>query len=257
MTGRLEGKKIFITGGAQGLGACFGRMCAEQGAMVALTDMQSEAVQATAAAINKDFPGKAFAFAHDVTSKEDWETSLAGAAKAMGGISVLINNAGIGSWGNIETDSFEMYRKTMAVDLDAIFVGTQLAMPYLKENQPSSIINISSAAGLMADANFLAYNVAKAGVGMMSKSIALHCARSGYQITCNSVHPVFIRTAIIDPMVSMAKSKEEGEGKLAKQIPMKRIGEPEEVGHMIVYLASDESKFVTGSEMRVDGGITA
>ncbi|MGV6801619.1 MAG: SDR family oxidoreductase [bacterium] len=254
---RLEGKKAFITGGAQGLGACFGKMFAAEGAQVVLTDIQADKVAATVDEINKDHPGCATGFGHDVTSKEDWESALANAADAMGGISVLVNNAGIGTMGSIETETFENYRKVMTIDLDAIFIGTQLAMPYLKDNQPGSIINISSAAGLIADGNFLAYNTAKAGVRMMSKSIALHCAKAGYQITCNSVHPVFIRTAIIDGITALASSKEEGEERLARQIPMRRIGEPEEIGHAVVYLASDESKFVTAAEFKIDGGITA
>ena len=183
--GRLDGKKAFITGGAQGLGRCFAEMFAAEGAAVAITDVQADEVRKTAEEINQAHPGKAFAFTHDVTSKEDWETSLAGAADAMGGISVLVNNAGIGgAWANIETETWEMYRKVMDIDLDAIFVGTQLAMPYLKDNQPGSIINISSIAGVRADGNFLSYNVAKAGVRMISKSIGLHCAKAGYQITC-------------------------------------------------------------------------
>lgn len=255
--GRLEGKKAFITGGAQGLGLCFAQMFAAEGASVAITDVQGEAVQQAAVKINKAYPGKAFAFSHDVTDKEQWTSALAGAAAAMDGISVLVNNAGIGSLGNIETESWEMYRKVMDIDLDALFIGTQLAMPYLKDHQPASIINISSVAGLRAEANFLAYNIAKAGVAMMTKSVALHCARSGYQVICNSIHPVFTRTAILDGMTSMATSPEEGEAKLARQIPMKRIGEPEDIGHMAVYLASDEAKFITGTNMCADGGIMA
>jgi NAD(P)-dependent dehydrogenase (short-subunit alcohol dehydrogenase family) len=255
---RLEGRKAFITGGAQGLGKCFAEMYVAEGATVTITDVQADAVQKTADEINAKYPGKVFAFAHDVTSKEEWETSLAGAADAMGGISVLVNNAGVGGgFANIENESWEMYRRVMDINLDAIFVGTQLAMPYLKDNQPGSILNISSVAGQRADANFLSYNVSKAGVRMISKSIALHCARSGYQITCNSIHPVFIRTDIIKPMTMMTGSEEEGEAKLARQIPMKRIGEPSDIGYMAVYLASDEAKFITGAEFNVDGGITA
>lgn len=257
MAGRLAGKKAFVTGGAQGLGACFGRMFAAEGAKVVLTDRQGEKAAAMADAINADYPGCAASFAHDVTSEEEWEAALAGAADLMGGISVLVNNAGIGSLGSIETETLAGYRKVMAVDLDAVFIGTRLAMKWLKENQPASIINISSVAGLRADAGFLAYNTAKAGLAMMTKSIALHCAKEGYQITCNSVHPVFTRTPILDGLTALAPSPEEGEAKLARHIPMKRLGEPEEVGHMVVYLASDEAKFVTGSEFRIDGGITA
>ncbi|MEM1410083.1 MAG: SDR family oxidoreductase, partial [Pseudomonadota bacterium] len=131
------------------------------------------------------------------------------------------------------------------------------AMPYLKDNQPASIVVISSVAGLMAEGNFLSYNTAKAAVAMMSKSIALHCARSKYQITCNSVHPAFVRTPIIDPFLGSHESAEEGENFLSRNIPMKRIGEPDEVAAMATYLASDEARFVTGCEFRIDGGLTA
>ena len=173
------------------------------------------------------------------------------------GISVLINNAGVGGWGNIETETDENWRRTMEIDVDSIYYGTQLAMPYLKDSQPASIINISSVAGMLADANMLSYNTAKAAVWMMSKSIALHCARSGLDIRSNSVHPVFTRTPIIDPLIALGGGGDEGEKKLVKQIPLQRLGEPEDVGYCVLYLASDESRYVTASEFKIDGGITA
>ena len=255
--GRVDGKKVFITGGAQGLGACFARMLADEGARVAVTDVNAKGAEATAAGINEKHPGRAFAFSHDVTSKDDWQAALAAADEAMGGISVLINNAGIGAWGNIEEETAENWRRTMDIDVDSIFTGTQLAMPYLKTSQPASIINISSVAGLIASADMLAYNTAKAAVWMMSKSIALHCAGAGYDIRCNSVHPVFTRTPIVDPLIALAGGGAKGEERLVRQIPLKRLGEPEDVGYAVLYLASDESRFVTASEFKIDGGITA
>lgn len=255
--GRVEGKKVFITGGAQGLGACFGRMLADEGAQIALTDINLEGAQETAAQINKKHPGAAIALKHDVTSKQDWEDALGAAAEAMGGISVLINNAGIGLWGNIETETYENWRRTYEVDVDSIFIGTQLAMPYLKDAQPASIIHISSVAGLIANSMTLSYNSAKAAVWMMSKSIALHCAKAGYDIRSNSVHPVFTRTAIIDPLLEMGGGGKAGEDKLVRQIPLRRLGEPEDVGYAVLYLASDESRYVTAAEFKIDGGITA
>lgn len=255
--GRVQGKKVFITGGAQGLGACFGRMLADEGAKVALTDVNLQGAEETAAAINEKHPGAAIAIKHDVVSEEDWKDALEKAAAHMDGVSVLINNAGIGGAGNIETESWEGWRRTQDVDVDSIFIGTQLAMPYLKDSQPGSIINISSVAGMIADGMMLSYNTAKAAVWMMSKSIALHCAKSGYDIRCNSVHPVFTRTPIIDPLLAFGGGGEEGERKLVRQIPLKRLGEPEDVGYCVLYLASDESRFVTASEFKIDGGITA
>ncbi len=255
--GRVSGKKAIITGGAQGLGACFARMLAAEGAKVVVTDVNVAGAEKTAAQIDSEYPGAAAFCHHDVTKAEDWETALGMAAEFMGGVSVLVNNAGVGGWGNIETETLDGWRRTMDIDVESIFIGTQLAMPYLKESQPASIINISSVAGMIASGEMLAYNTAKAGVWMMTKSIALHCAKAGYDIRCNSVHPVFTRTPIIDPLVAMGGGGKGGEAKLSRQIPLQRLGEPEDVGYAVLYLASDESRFVTASEFKIDGGITA
>ncbi|MEO1041983.1 MAG: SDR family oxidoreductase [Pseudomonadota bacterium] len=252
MADRLKGKKAFITGGAQGLGLAMGKMFMGEGADVTLTDVQTDKVAAAAEGI-----GAAAGIEHDVTNEEAWSAALAAANEEMGGIDILVHNAGIGSFGNIETETYETYRNVCAIDMDSVFIGTQAAMPYLKESQPASIIIISSVAGQVADGNFLAYNVAKSGVAMMSKSIALHCARARMQITCNSIHPVFTRTPILDPMIDLRGSQEEGEAALIKQIPMRRLGEPDDVAALATFLASDESNFITGSQYNVDGGITA
>ncbi|MEM1397127.1 MAG: SDR family oxidoreductase [Pseudomonadota bacterium] len=256
--GRLAGKKALITGGAQGLGACFARMFAAEGALVAVSDVNFDGAKDTAADINEKFDGVASAYAHDVTSKDDWATTLEAANEAMGGLNVLVNNAGIGgSFASIEDETVESWRRTQEVDVDSIFIGTQLAIPYMKKSQPASIINISSVAGLIANGNMMSYNVAKAGVWMLSKSIALHCAKAGYDIRSNSVHPVFTRTPIIDPLVALGGGGEEGEKKLVRQIPLRRLAEPEDVGYAVIYLASDESRYVTAAELKIDGGITA
>lgn len=252
---KMAGKRALITGGAQGLGLCFGEMFRAEGAQVVLTDIQEDKVRTAAEGIG------ATGLRHDVTSADDWKAAIDGAVDVMGGLDVLVHNAGIGSFGNIETEDFDTYRKIMAIDCDSVFLGTKAALPALKKSGNASIVIISSVAGLIADGNFLSYNVAKAGVAMMSKSIALHCARharkGGPLVRCNSVHPVFTRTPILDPMIAMRGSQEEGEAALVRQIPMGRLGEPEEVGAMVTYLASDDAKFVTGSSFTIDGGITA
>ncbi|GJL92733.1 SDR family oxidoreductase [Hyphococcus sp.] len=255
--GRVAGKRVFITGGAQGLGACFARMLADEGAKVFLTDVNADGAATTAAEINKKHPGVASSIAHDVTSRDQWVAGLAAGSEFMGGIDTLINNAGIGTFGSIETETEEGWRRTQSIDVDSIFTGTQLAMPYLKKSQPASIINISSVAGMIADGNMIAYNTAKAAVWMMSKSIALHCARSGYDIRSNSVHPVFTRTPIIDPLIALGGGGKDGENRLVQQIPWKRLAEPEDVGYCILYLASNESRYITAAEFKIDGGITA
>ncbi len=255
--GRLAGKAAFITGAGQGLGAAFARMLADEGARVTLTDRSGEAVEAEAEKINARHPGRARAIALDVTDTPAWEPALRTAEAAMGGISILINNAGIGPISNIETETPENWRAVHAVNVDAVVFGTQAALPFLTRSQPASIINIASVAGLIASPHSLAYNASKAAVGMVTKSTALHLAKSKLDIRCNSVHPVFTRTAIIDPVIALGGGGAVGEQKLVRNIPMKRLGEPEDIGYAVLYLASDESRFVTGTELVIDGGMTA
>jgi NAD(P)-dependent dehydrogenase (short-subunit alcohol dehydrogenase family) len=258
MAGRVAGKKVFITGAAQGLGAAMARGLAAEGAKVALADINFAGAEKVAAEFNKAFgAGTAFAYALDVTDEEQWIAALAAADKAMGGISGLINNAGIGGGrGAIEELELAQFRRVMSVNVDSVFLGAKHAIKYLAKNQPGSIVNISSIAGLIASHNTPAYNASKAAVWLLSKNIALYCAKKGLNIRSNSVHPTFIDTPILDPLRGMF-GKEEAEAKLARQVPMGRIGKPEEIANVAVFLISDESSFVTGSEIKVDGGISA
>lgn len=257
MSGRVEGKKAFITGGAQGLGAAMARKLAAEGAKVSIADINHAGAQAVADAINAEHgEGTAFAFPLDVTKEDQWIFALEEADAAMGGISVLVNNAGISRGGNIEQLSFEDWKLVMEVNVDSVFLGTKHALKYMRQNQPGSIINISSIAGLIAAHNSPAYNASKAGVWLLSKGIALHCAKQGLDIRSNSIHPTFIDTPILDRLRDQL-GKEVAEGKLARQIPLGHIGEPDDVANAAVYLASDESKFMTGAEIKLDGGISA
>jgi NAD(P)-dependent dehydrogenase (short-subunit alcohol dehydrogenase family) len=255
--GRVKGKKAFITGGAQGLGAAAARMLARHGAKVALADLNLEGAQAVAAEINAEHgAGTAFALKLDVRSETQWTYALEEADAAMGGISVLLNNAGISKGGNIEELSFEDWKMVQEVNVDSVFLGTKHALKYLRQNQPGSIINISSIAGLIAAHNSPAYNASKAAVWLLSKGIALHCAKQGLDIRSNSIHPTFIDTPILDPLRQML-GKDVAHGKLARQIPLGHIGEPDDIANAVLYLASDESKFMTGAELKLDGGISA
>jgi len=171
---------------------------------------------------------------------------------------VLVNNAGIGLGGTIESTSYETWRKTMAVNSDSVFLGCKYAMPLLRESQPGSIVNISSIAAMTADPGLAAYNTSKAAVWMLTKSVALYCARKRWDIRCNSVHPAFVDTAILDEFrLDKDAPIADTHAKLARVIPMGRIGEPEEVAMGVLYLASDESRFMTGSELKLDGGLSA
>ena len=259
MSGRVAGKAALITGAAGGLGQAMAWMLAREGAKVAVTDMNLDGARALAEAINADHPGAAFAFAHDVTDEAQWIAVVDQAVAAMGGLSILINNAGIG--GELlfaEQDSLENWRRVQAVNLESVMFGCKHAMAHLRASGAGSIVNISSVAGLAAAPGMGAYNATKAAVWMYTKTIALEAAKAGWNVRCNSVHPVFIRTPILDPFVAMAGGDEAtAHQKLARGIPLKRIGEPDDVAWCVLYLASDESKFVTGAEFKIDGGMLA
>ena len=259
MSGRVAGKIALITGAAGGLGQAMARMLAREGARLALTDIDEGRVQALADSINAEHPETAFAYAHDVTSETDWARVIAAAVADLGGLSVLVNNAGIG--GQLlyaEQDTLENWRKVQAVNLESVMLGCKHALPHLKAAPAASIINISSIAGLAASPGMGAYNATKAAVWLYTKTVALECAKQGGTVRANSVHPVFIKTPILDPFVAMAGGAEDvAHQKLARGIPLRRIGEPDDVAYCVLYLASDESRFVTGSEFKIDGGMTA
>jgi len=256
---RVAGKKALVTGAAQGLGAAIAVKLAQHGAKVLLTDINLAGAEAQAEAINAECgAGTAFACAHDVTSEAQWQAALALAQDRFGGLSVLVNNAGIGKGGTVETTSLELWEQTMAINSTGPFLGIKHAMPLLRESQPASIVNISSIAAFTADPFLAAYNASKAALWMLTKSVALYCARAGWQIRCNSVHPAFVATEILEGFrLDKSRPMEETHAALGKAIPMGRIGAPEEVAHGVLYLASDESSFMTGSELKLDGGLSA
>lgn len=256
---RVAGKRALVTGAAQGLGAAIALKLAQEGAKVLLTDINGEGAQARAAEIDAECgAGTAFACAHDVTSEEHWQAALTTAQDKLGGLSVLVNNAGIGKGGTVESTSQELWQQTMAINAEGPFLGCKHALPLLRESQPASIINISSIAAFTADPFLAAYNASKAAVWMLSKSVALYCARAGWQIRCNSVHPAFVATDILEGYrLDKSRPMEETHQMLASAIPMGRIGAPEEVALGVLYLASDESSFMTGSELKLDGGLSA
>jgi NAD(P)-dependent dehydrogenase (short-subunit alcohol dehydrogenase family) len=268
MANRLAGKIALITGGASGLGAAMAAKFVAEGARVVVTDIDADGAARKAAELGD----AAAACGHDVTSPDQWHAALAFAQTTFGGLHILVNNAGIGTGGTVESTSFDDWRHVHAVDLDSVFFGCKLALPLMAAtcardaaalaggattgSKLGSILNISSIAGVIAAANMAAYNSAKAGVRHLSKSVALHCARERYNITCNSIHPVFIDTPILDNLVG-GMDRDVGLAKLARQIPLGRVGEPDDVAWGAVYLVSDEAKFVTGTELYIDGGISA
>lgn len=231
-------------------------MMAAEGADVALSDINGDGARAVAAEVAGETGRKVIGLDHDVTSLEDWERAVNEADAAVGGLNVLVNNAGICIGGTVENISLDDWESTMAIDLNAVFYGCRVALPVLAKSAPGAIINISSISGLIASHHFVAYNTAKAGVWMLTKSVALQACRQAYDVRVNSIHPAFVDTAMVDNAIPGA-SKEEIHAKLSRQVPMKKIGTPDDVGYACIYLASDESGFMTGSEIKLDGGISA
>jgi NAD(P)-dependent dehydrogenase (short-subunit alcohol dehydrogenase family) len=254
--GRVANKVALVTGAAQGLGAATAKLLAREGAKVFLTDINVEGVEEQARLINAQYADSAEASEQDVTDEEAWIRTLGKVRSRFDALHILVNNAGIGAVANIEEESYDNWRRVHAVDLDSVFLGSKHAIALIAESGGGSIVNISSISGIIAGHNLAAYNSAKAAVTHLSKSIALHCARARNGVRCNSVHPVFIDTPILDRMAAGGDRSAALE-KLARQVPLGRVGQPDDVAYAVLYLASEESAFVTGSEIRVDGGISA
>jgi NAD(P)-dependent dehydrogenase (short-subunit alcohol dehydrogenase family) len=254
---RVTGKRAFITGAAGGLGAATARMLARHGAKVFITDINEAAVSAVATEINEELGSQvAWSAAQDVSDEATWQQLLAKATEAMGGLSVLVNNAGIGSLGSVERIELKEWRRVMEVNVESILLGCKHALPYLRQQQPASIVNISSLAAFKVDPDYTAYNTSKAAVAMLTKSVAVDCARQKIDVRCNSIHPAFIRTGIVAPFFD-ALGEEEATRKLTRGIPMRRLGEADDVAYAVLYLASDESRYVTAAELVIDGGACA
>ncbi len=254
--GRVEDKIALITGAAQGLGAETARLLVAEGARVVLTDINVDGARQTAEEINAQGSDKAVAFEQDVSSESGWQQTIEATREQFGGLNILVNNAGIGSIGSVEDESLETWQRVHDVDLNSVFLGCKYGIPLMAESGAGSIVNVSSISGIIAGHNLAAYNSAKAAVRHLSKSVALHCAHERNNIRCNSVHPAFIDTPILDGLVDCT-DRDAALEKLGRQIPLGRIGRPEDVAFAVLYLASDESQFVTGSEIRIDGGISA
>ncbi len=251
--GRLDGKTALVTGAASGIGRRTAERFVEEGARVAMTDIDAGGLAEAAAPLGE----AAIALAHDVTSEESWTAAVARAAEALGPLAIVVNSAGTGQADTIEGTTLEDWRRVMAVNADGTFLGCKHGVIAMKRTGGGSIVNLSSVSGLVGGHNLAAYNASKGAVRLLTKSVALHCAREGYDIRCNSVHPAFIMTPMVEALIGRARDPAGVTAKLEAQIPLGRIGEAREVADMIVYLASDESRFVTGSEFVIDGGLTA
>ena len=248
---RLLGKIALVTGGASGIGLATGRRFASEGATVILADIALGRAEEAAAGSDR-----LEAIELDVTDDAAWEAVVDDVVRRHGALDVLVNSAGIAPFADIETCTTAEWHRTMTVNVDSVFFGCRNAVRAMKE-RGGCIVNISSVSGLIGGHNTAAYNASKGAVRLLTKSVALHCARKRYGIRCNSVHPTFIETPMLENVVVATRDPERTRATLTASVPLGRIGRADEVAAMILYLASDESAFVTGAEFVIDGGMTA
>ncbi|WP_416908529.1 MAG: SDR family NAD(P)-dependent oxidoreductase [Polymorphobacter sp.] len=254
MGGRLAGKVALVTGAASGLGAATARAMAREGAAVMLSD-RDPAGAALAQAIVDDGGQAAFRL-HDVTSEEGWAETVAATQAEFGALHCLVNNAGVASaFLDLMTHSLADWRAVLSVNLDGVFLGMRHAGPAIAEAGGGSVINLSSILGKVGMAGTAAYCASKGGVALLTKSAALEWAPLGIRV--NSVHPGFIETPMVANALHAAENGNEMRDQLIAAHPLGRFGVPREIADAVVFLASDESSFMTGSELVVDGGFTA
>jgi NAD(P)-dependent dehydrogenase (short-subunit alcohol dehydrogenase family) len=256
--GRLEGKIALITGAASGIGKATAERFAREGAKVALTDIDPGKGRKFADELTKA-GHDAFFQSLDVVDPEEWRAVVDAVITRWGQLDILVNSAGIGRAKGLLDMSFDFWRQTISINLDGTFLGTQVAVDSMKDTGGGAIVNISSVLGFVGMSNISAYAASKGGVRLFTKAAAIECAEKGYNIRVNSVHPGYIET----PMVmrrfdKIAKADREAEEtRLKESHPLGRLGKPEEIASMILYLASDEAAFVTGAEFVADGGYLA
>ena len=248
---RLKGKVAFISGGARGMGAVEARLFASEGAAVAIGDTLLEEGRAVESQINESGGGCLFT-PLDVTSESDWRKAISDTVSAFGQLDILVNNAGVSVWSVLHETSEEDWDLVMDVNTKGVFLGTKHAIPAMMEAGGGSIINISSQLGIVGtEQSSPQYQASKGAVRLLTKHTAIQYAPNN--IRCNSVHP----GPIVTPMTEVRRADPDAYAEMVSRIPLGRFGEPEEIANGVLYLASDESRWVTGSELVLDGGWTA
>ncbi len=258
MAHRLAGKIALITGAAQGIGKACAELFAKEGAFVFVSDINDDLGTKTAQGIGS----QAQYLRLDVQNENDWNTAIQQIIKEKKRLDILVNNAGITGFQegfglqDPENASLDSWRKVHAVNSDGVFLGCQKAIQKMKDTK-GSIVNISSRSGIVGIPGAAAYAASKAAVRNHTKSVALYCCEQGYDIRCNSIHPAAILTPMWEPMLGSGPEREERLAQFAKDIPMRKLGSPEDVAYAALFLASDEAKYITGIELTIDGGILA
>ena len=251
--GRIEGKIAIVTGGAQGLGEAAVKRLADEGAQVILSDMDSATGSATAAKHGALF------IAHDVRDEGQWEKLIADTLGKYGRLDILVNNAGIFTSCPVDETPLEDFRRVIDINLTGCFLGCKHGVRAMKKNHDGvggSIINLSSVTGLRGQIGGAAYTSSKGGVRLLTKTVAVENA--GHQIRCNSIHPGTMYTPMVKALFDAAGDAAPAiKAQIESQTPIGRMGEASDIGDMVLFLASDDSKYITGAEMVVDGGMIA
>lgn len=252
--GRIPGKVATVTGAASGLGSAISSLFAKEGATVIATDINTSGGQACVDEILSK-GGQAVFIKQDVSLEEDWQKLMAFTIEQYGRLDIHVNCAGVFLDRSIEKMTLAQWRRVISVNLDGVFLGIKYAADVMKKNGGGSIINLSSVGGLVGTVNSAPYNASKGGVRILTKAAAMEFSKAGfdYNIRVNSVHPGVIETPMTAPMIN----DPEGSQEMLSWTPMGRFGEPIDVAYGALYLASEESKFVTGSELVIDGGWSA
>lgn len=254
---RMSGKVALITGGGSGIGEAACHRLADEGATVIVADINEESAKRVTTAIN-NCSGKACAKHQDVTNEKRWVELIDEVVKEFGNLDVLVNNAAIAPIGTVESTSLDDWSRVQKVNVEGVFMGTREAIKVMKK-KGGSIINISSGLGIIGEPTMAAYSSSKGATRVFTKSAALHCAREGYAIRVNSVHPGFVDTPAAAGAVA-EMSEEEAiafQARIMRSIPVGRMGKPIDIANGILFLSSDESSYMTGSELVIDGGFIA
>jgi len=238
----LHDRIVLVTGAAGTLGSAISTAIEAAGGQSIRTDLAGRA--------GMDLP-------LDVTREDAWAEAMAGIAQRHGRLDGLVNSAGIAILGDVERTSFADWKRVQTVNVDGVFLGCKYAMPLLVKSSAPSIVNLSSVSGLVGGANLAAYNASKGAVRLLTKSVALSGARTSPPVRWNSVHPAFVEGDMTDAIALSARDPDRARETMRREIPLGRMARPEEVAAAVIYLLSDASSFVTGSELVVDGGLVA
>ena len=250
--GRVSGKVALVTGAASGLGKADAALLAQEGAKVLITDINERAGRELEASLNADSPGSAYFMTQDVSNEARWQEVFAEAKRRFGGLNILVNNAGMVVIGTPESASLAEFQAHLRVMTDSVFLACKYGIALMKDSGGGSIINMCSTATHLGYPVFYAYSAAKGAVRAMTKAIAVHCQMNHYNIRCNSIHAGAIET----PMVVKATKELGMEMSFYEQTPV-GLGKPADVAGLVLYLASDESRFVNAAELVIDNGLIA